>query len=61
MGKGLAPHAVLLPCAADFELILAGKLQSTADVVFVRDSYNSVDRGLVQVAGIVGEPTQLFE
>ena len=61
MNECLPSHAVLLAGASNFQIILAGKLQSVADVVFICNSYHTVDRGFVQMAGIIGKPAELFK
>src|SRR5580658_3234438 len=61
MCECLAAHAVLLPCTSEFEAVLAGKLNCAAYVVLSGDFDDTENRGLIQVAGIVREPTTLFE
>ena len=59
--KSLAPHAVLLPRARDFQLVLTGILQRIANVILAFNVDDAVNGGLVEVTGIIGKTAGLLE
>src|SRR5882672_1474365 len=61
MGEGLSAHAVLLPSTGNLQVVVASELQGIPDLVFIGDTHNAVDSGLIQVAGVVDEASALFE
>jgi hypothetical protein len=61
MRERLSAHAVLLPRASEFELVLTGKLNRVAYVVLTPNIDDTENRRLIEVTRVVREAAALFE
>ena len=61
LNKGVASHAVPRARGGDFQFVLARELQRVLQILHRRNFDDAVNRGLVQVAGIINVTAHLFE
>ena len=61
MSKCLTAHAVLLSGTTRLQLVLAGELQSSSDIVLAGDADYAIDFCFVEVAGVIGKSPNLLE